>query len=77
MIKKLMNILMFWKDKNKQNKQNNYVTSTEVANVMFERENKMQRYIFDRISRESRMRWRLEKKVRYLEQQLDELQNNE
>ena len=68
---------MFWKDKNKQNKQNNYVTSTEVANVMFERENKMQRYIFDRISRESRMRWRLEKKVRYLEQQLDELQNNE
>ena len=72
-----MNILMFWKDKNKQNKQNNYVTSTEVANVMFERENKMQRYIFDRISRESRMRWRLEKKVRYLEQQLDELQNNE
>ena len=72
-----MNILMFWKDKNKQNKQNNYLTSTELANVMFERENKMQRYIFDRISRESRMRWRLEKKVRYLEQQLDELQNNE
>jgi len=68
---------MFWKDKNKQNKQNNYLTSTELANVMFERENKMQRYIFDRISRESRMRWRLEKKVRYLEQQLDELQNNE